>query len=58
MKKVVIWYDSEGKCRQVITPHRQDMRDRDCFDMNWRKLVMHVTRSTEDDKRYYKYEVV
>jgi hypothetical protein len=58
MKKVVIFYDEFGKCKQIITPFRQDMRDKACFDGNWRKLVIHVTGSTEENKKYYKYEVV
>ena len=58
MKKVVIFYDEFGKCKQIITPFKQDTRDKDCFDMNWRKLVMHVTKSTDDNRNYYKFEVV
>ena len=58
MKKVVIYYDAEGRCKQVITPFKQDPKDKDCFDGNWRRLVEHVTGSSNDHKGYYKFEVV
>ena len=59
MKKVIIWYDPEGKCKQVITPFKQEGKNRsDLFDGNWGKLVAHVTHSTDDQKNYYKYEIV
>jgi hypothetical protein len=58
MKKVIIYYDELGKCRQIICPFRQDMRDKDAFDNNWKKLVDHVTGSTNEQKTYWKYEVI
>jgi len=58
MKKVIIWYDPEGKCKQIIVPWRQEGRKEDVWDGNFRKLVEHVTGSSNDHKGYYKFEVV
>lgn len=58
MKKVIIWLDVEGKCRQIITPFRQGGKKETDFDNNWLRLVQHVTKSTNDHKGYYKFEVV
>lgn len=58
MKKVIIFYDEFGECKQIITPFRQDMRDKNAFDQNWKKLVDHVTKSTNENRTYYKFEVI
>ena len=59
MKKVIIYYDEFGKCKQIITPFKQVGKNReDLFDGNWKKLVDHVTKSTNEQKTYWKYEVI
>lgn len=58
MKKVVIYFDELGKCRQIITPFRQGGKKETDFDNNWLRLVQHVTHSTNDHNGYYKFEVV
>lgn len=64
MKKVIIYFDEDKKCYQIITPFRQEgPNSKEVFDGNWQKLVEHVTRSYRGSdgsyvKNYYKYEVI
>jgi len=58
MKKVIIYYDPEGRCRQIICPFKQTGKREEMFDGAWKKLVDHVTKSTNERKNYWKFEIV
>jgi len=49
---VVIYYDPQGRCRQIVRPET-DVRANNRFDGNWLALVQHITKG-----EYYKFELI
>jgi len=53
MKRMIIYFDADKKCFQIITPTK-------AFDNNWKGLADHITKSGDknDEKNYHSFELV